>query len=373
VSFTRIEASAARHLAEENAMATYSYTNDVVVTAASDNAVDIIAGDIVYVAQGVNISASGFAADGIHGPDHARITISGDVFGETGGINVNGMLGDSTITITSTGAVTGGDFGIGAGGSNNEVYNAGTVVGFFGISLTNGGYVNNSGLIQSDLMAVRQAGAASTSTQLVNSGEIISSRFAYVGDKSADTVLNTGQITGLMVFANGNDLLDSRGGIIVGKVDLGDGNDTAFGGDAADDIFGDLGSDLIRGRLGDDKLDGGLAKDKLFGGSGEDDFLFTSALGGDNVDRIGDFSHADDTIGLDDAVFAALGATVGKGEFLSRSSGHTATRASHHLIYDEGRGTLWYDADGKGGAAAIKFAVLQDHPTNLNFHDFAIV
>lgn len=370
--FILVSASASRHLTEEDAVATYSYTNDVAVTAASANAINIIAYDKVYVAQGVNISASGLNGDGIEGTDHDRITISGDVFGETGGINLTGALGDSTITVTSTGAVTGGLFGIVAGGLQNEVFNAGTVVGLFGISLTDGGSVNNSGLIQSDGIAIRQAGAALTSTLLVNSGDILSTHFAYAGDASADTVLNTGLITGQMLFANGNDLLDSRGGIIEGKVDLGAGSDTAYGGDGADDIFGDLDNDLIRGRLGDDKLDGGLGRDKLFGGAGDDDFLFTTALGG-NVDRIGDFTHADDTIELDDAIFAALGATVSKGEFLSRSSGHTATKASHHLIYDEAKGTLWYDADGKGGGAAIKFAILEGHPSNLNFHDFAIV
>jgi len=292
-------------------VATYAYTNDVAVTAASANAVNIDIYDAVYVAQGVNICASGLARNGIEGTDHDRITISGDVFGDTGGINLTGGLGDNTITVTSPGAVTGGIFGIVAGGLQNEIFNAGTVVGLFGISLTNGGFLDNSGPIQSDGFAVRQAGAALTNTLLVNSGDIVSTLYAYAGDASADTVLNTGLITGQMIFANGNDLLDSRGGLIQGKVNLGAGNDTAFGGDGADDIFGDFDNDLIRGRMGDDRLDGGLGKDKLFGDDGEDDFRFTTALGG-NVDRIGDFSHADDTIGLDDAIFAALGPTVSK-------------------------------------------------------------
>ena len=46
------------------------------------------------------------------------------------------------------------------------------------------------------------------------------------------------------------------------------------------------------------------------------------------------------------------------------------------MIYDKAHGSLWYDADGKGGQGAIQFAQLgsaSSHPETLSWHDFAIV
>jgi Ca2+-binding RTX toxin-like protein len=133
----------------------------------------------------------------------------------------------------------------------------------------------------------------------------------------------------------------------------------------------------LRGKQGDDRLDGGLGNDTMTGGADEDEFVFSTAIGPANVDTITDFHHGEDTIMLSSTIFAALGPTVEKGEFyIPLFGGHNAAKGSHHLIYDQNKGSLWYDADGKGGAAGIKIAQLgtgDDHPTNLNFHDFAIV
>jgi Ca2+-binding RTX toxin-like protein len=35
-----------------------------------------------------------------------------------------------------------------------------------------------------------------------------------------------------------------------------------------------------------------------------------------------------------------------------------ATSFDHHILYDQGTGELFYDVDGSGGAAAIKFAAV---------------
>ena len=160
-----------------------------------------------------------------------------------------------------------------------------------------------------------------------------------------------------------------------------------IGGSAGDKLYGprDYTSNRLDGRGGNDTLDagggkdtliGGAGSDKLRGGDGLDQFVFDAKLGATNVDTILDFQHGVDDIVLDDAIFKALGSKFEKDEFLARSYGHDATKASHNVIYDQSTGTLWYDSDGVGGHAAIKFAQLgttSSHPTNLSWDDFAIV
>ena len=71
-------------------------------------------------------------------------------------------------------------------------------------------------------------------------------------------------------------------------------------------LIGNELSQYLYGNAGANRLDGGGGADVLTGFGGADRFAFTSALGGGNVDRIADFSAVDDTIWLDDAVFAGL-------------------------------------------------------------------
>ena len=71
------------------------------------------------------------------------------------------------------------------------------------------------------------------------------------------------------------------------------------GNELANAVYGNNGDNVLNGR-------GGNAA--LYGYDGADVFRFDSALGAGNVDGIGDYSVADDTIQLDDAVFAGLAA-----------------------------------------------------------------
>lgn len=163
------------------------------------------------------------------------------------------------------------------------------------------------------------------------------------------------------------------------------GNNNKTGTLEADLLKGKAGNDTLKGGGGGDTLDGGAGKDKLaggegqdrlIGGSGKDAFVFNAPLATAGMDRITDFSHADDTIRLDGDIFAALGASVKANEFLARAHGHAATKAAHHLVYDKSQGSLWYDADGNGADAAVQIAQLgtaKHHPMNLAFDDFVIV
>jgi Ca2+-binding RTX toxin-like protein len=131
-------------------------------------------------------------------------------------------------------------------------------------------------------------------------------------------------------------------------------------------------ADTLNGGAGNDILIGGLGNDSLIGGSGSDQFVFNSALGATNVDRISGYSATDDTILLDDAVFTALGSpgTLTAGAF---NTGSAASQADDRIIYNSATGVLLYDADGVGGVAAVQFATLTGVTGVINNTEFLII
>ncbi|TIU10084.1 MAG: calcium-binding protein [Mesorhizobium sp.] len=120
------------------------------------------------------------------------------------------------------------------------------------------------------------------------------------------------------------------------------------GNGLAQTIQGNAGANVINGRGGADKLSG-------FGGN--DTFVFNSALGNGNVDRITDFNQ--DKIHLDDAIFAEL--KLGKLASDSFFAGNAAHDSSDHIIYNSSTGALSFDSDGAGGASQTQFATLSPH------------
>ena len=115
---------------------------------------------------------------------------------------------------------------------------------------------------------------------------------------------------------------------------------------------------VLTGNGGNNVLDGGLGNDTLIGGAGNDAFVFDTALGGGNVDRITDFNVVDDRIRLDDAIFAGLATGVlAASAFAANLTGKAGT-ASERIIYETDTGRLFYDSDGVGGAGRLQFATL---------------
>ncbi|TIS94064.1 MAG: calcium-binding protein, partial [Mesorhizobium sp.] len=96
--------------------------------------------------------------------------------------------------------------------------------------------------------------------------------------------------------------------------------------------------------------------DKLSGFGGNDIFVFNSALGDGNVDRITDFNKSQDKIHLDNAIFAGLNAgALTAAAFFAGTAAHDS---SDHIIYNNSTGALSFDSDGIGGAAQTQFATL---------------
>src|SRR5262249_24858098 len=80
-----------------------------------------------------------------------------------------------------------------------------------------------------------------------------------------------------------------------------------FGNAARNVLSGAAGNDLLKGMAGGDVLVGGLGNDTLIGGTGHDFFVFNAPVSVKNTDFITDFSHADDTFRLENAVMKGLG------------------------------------------------------------------
>ena len=131
---------------------------------------------------------------------------------------------------------------------------------------------------------------------------------------------------------------------------------------------GNDGANSITGNAGNNIIDGSIGNDILYGGIGNDSFNFSAALNEiSNVDTIMDFMRGDH-IGLSHSVFSALIDSVKTGDFLASStSSATSATGTSHLLYNSSTGSLYYDADGAGGANAVHFAVVNQYG-QLNSH-----
>ncbi|WP_342149409.1 calcium-binding protein [Methylorubrum sp. SB2] len=137
------------------------------------------------------------------------------------------------------------------------------------------------------------------------------------------------------------------------------------------DLTGNEFGQALTGNDGANVLDGRGGADVLIGGRGPDAFVFSTKLGAGNVDRITDFAPVDDTIRLAEDVFSALApGPLAASAFKNISTGKVD--ANDRILYKQASGELFYDADGSGKGAAVKFAVL-DNYAKLTHDDFFVV
>ncbi|MER8699544.1 calcium-binding protein [Mesorhizobium sp. M1273] len=125
---------------------------------------------------------------------------------------------------------------------------------------------------------------------------------------------------------------------------------------SAINLTGNAFAQTIQGNAGANVINGGGGADILTGNGGNDAFVFNSALGAGNIDKVTDFNKLQDKIQLDDAVFAGL--KLGGLSSDAFFAGTAAHDSSDHIIYNSSTGALSFDSDGIGGAAQIQFATL---------------
>jgi len=161
---------------------------------------------------------------------------------------------------------------------------------------------------------------------------------------------------------DGADLLYGYNGqdsTALNKTTLYTDNDSLDGGNGNDVLRGDFGADILLGGAGNDMLDGGTGNDALTGGAGADRFRFASAPGSSNLDSVKDFVVVDDTIELENAIFAKLTTlgTLSSANFRASTTG-AAADSTDFVLYETDTGKLFYDADGNGAGAAVLIATL---------------
>jgi serralysin len=140
------------------------------------------------------------------------------------------------------------------------------------------------------------------------------------------------------------------------------GNDVIMGNGIANDLKGGTGADRLHGFEGNDILSGGAGKDV---------FVFDTKTGStSNLDRITDFSVADDTIHLENAVFTKL--ATGKLSSAAFWIGSKAHDSTDRIVYDTAKGSLHYDADGNGKTASVQIALLSKG-LKMTAADFVVV
>ena len=121
------------------------------------------------------------------------------------------------------------------------------------------------------------------------------------------------------------------------------------GSNLANTIIGNNGTNVINGLGGNDLLYGG--------GGAVDYFVFASTPNtATNIDRIADWSSAGDLIFLDTTFYTNIGlGTIAATDFRSGAGATSALTATQNVIHNSTNGDLWYDSDGVGGVASVRF------------------
>ena len=291
---------------------------------------------IVTVGQTGIVKGSNY---GVYIADQGQIFNDGHISGDAAGI----FLEQTRATITNSGFISGATGILGFSDSQRpqdiadltNIKNTGTINGItHGIWLKNNSTIVNGGEIQASGHGVLLESTAGQQTKLTNSGTI-TAPIAVEGGAGSDVVRNTGLLIGDVKLLDGADTYDARdGGSAEGTIDLGNGDDIAYGGDGNETLIGGEGKDSLFGNGGDDSLNGGNGIDYLDGGAGAD-----IMIGGEG----------DDTYVVDDADDVV---TEGAGEF----DGADLVRASISYRLGENLENLWLtgeaNLDGTGNELA---------------------
>jgi Ca2+-binding RTX toxin-like protein len=300
--------------------------------------------------SGANILNGGVGADtliGGTGNDTYYVDNSGDITTETSTLTTEIDIVVSTVTrtlganlerltLSGTAAING------TGNGLNNI-----LLGNAAVNVLNGGAGND--ILNGGVGADTLLGGTGNDTYYVDSaGDIINETSTLATE--IDTVVSTVTRT---LGANQERLTLSGTAAINGT---GNGLNNALLGNAAANV-----------------LNGGIGNDTLTGGAGIDTFVFDSALSATtNRDTISDFT-LDETIRLDQTVFAKLTTLGGLNIAFFRSSATGAPVDSNdYILYNSTTGALAYDADGSGSGAAVQFATLATKPV-LTASEFVVV
>jgi Ca2+-binding RTX toxin-like protein len=314
--------------------------------------VDFGAGNPAATANYNAVANNGFVSGGRFGVGGSATNVDQFL-----GTNFNDVLrittpgnGSRAFTLDGRG---GADYLLGGAGADTLIGGAGgdLLNGGAGADLLRGGTDNDVYVVDNANDKVDEATLGSGTGDLVQSSITFSLANNARVFGSIEKLTLTG---GLAISGTGNALSNT----IVGNV-------------TANILTGNAGNDTLQGGAGNDTLAGGLGIDTLTGGLNNDFFLFNTALAR-NRDIILDYSAAQDTFRLENAIFTRLGAGVHMLSSAFFRAGPKALDANDYIVYNKATGALFYDDNGSGAGHAIQFATLNNRPT-LTFSEFQVV
>ncbi|UVF19513.1 hypothetical protein HPT29_024360 [Microvirga terrae] len=296
------------------------------------------------------------ALDGGAGDDALAGGIGNDVlYGRDGNDSLSGDDGDDVL-----------DGGVGndvlAGGNGNDNLQAGdgndALDGGAGDDVINGG----------------------TGADTMNGG---AGNDAYYIDNLGDQVIDGAGVDTVYVAIDGYDLnrlgaIENITGIGAVAITLTGNafNNALTGNDGANILMGGAGNDVLSGGRGNDKIYGQEGNDVLFGGLDRDIFVFDKRPNKrTNVDKIADYNVRDDSIYLENKYFKVGSGSPSKPKQMASKYFYKGAKAhdrDDHIIYDNKKGILYYDADGTGSSAAVKIATL-DRNLKMTYKDFFVI
>jgi len=304
---------------------------------------------------------------------------SGELEGEYG-IAITTFLGSASIV--NKGSVDGSSYGaVVQGQATVKVDNSGELEGGqYGLVVTASKFnLDNTGDIESSSYGVIfQAAASGDDAKIKNGGKIEGGLYALIMQTDGDVKINNlkgGVIEGdqVSIYSVGETIIKNAGKIegiiitsnfedkVVNKKKI-DGDVILSGGD---DVF----KNKDKGKV-DGAIAGGDGNDKIVLGAKAEEILFDTALNAaTNVDRVKHFTSGKDVLLLDDDIFSTL--MPGDLPASAFVKGTAAVDADDRIIYDKKTGSLYYDADGSGAGAQVKFAQL-DKNTKLKASDFDV-
>jgi Ca2+-binding RTX toxin-like protein len=297
--------------------------------------------------------------------------------GGAGVDSLDGGLGNDTYVVTA------GDILVDAGGTDtvqtDVTWSLGTA--FENLTMTGAGNITMQGN-NLDNLIIGNAGnntfnaRAGDDTILAGGGndriDMFGNGFASYGNEVVDGGAGVDSMD-FSGYAKTGIVVNLATGQVTGGGDAGSGTvavsnvETVITGAFNDRFTGNSGANTFDGRGGNDTLSGGGGNDTLTGGTGNDFFLFDTAPGATNVERITDFSSAPDQLQFENAIFTAIGGTgtfaAGDGRFWAAAGATSGHDANDRVVYNVSTGSLYYDADGSGSGTAVLVATFQGNPT----------
>lgn len=316
-------------------------TYDIDSTNSISGTLKVYTGDKVTIKEGGFIHAGtggGLEVD-TAGVSEVSVAVEGSLRSVSGSaLSVNGVA--NSLYIGATGVVHsgGGSVYVGAIGT---VINAGMLTSADSAAIAAGRslFLYNTGTIRNDSVYI----PGSLGGQAVRGGAM------------DDAVTNAGLIQGNVLLQAGNDIYDGRSGFVDGLIQMGSGNDRAYGGSGSERF--NLGS-------GDDFVDGG---------GGYDTVVFDSNAGTGVYVNMANPADANNTQGKDTYVsIEALIGTNSADTFIGNADANTFTGGSGNDILNGGLGsdTVVYKSEAQVNlATGVATTAAEDADTLFNIEN----